>query len=104
MGLLKIMSNNEILTVLDLPQLYNHPPATELISALSGLAISPISWNDEVQGEPRICEDGIPKYLTTIIASQLAWISEEDREAIWENASRRLCERSGRTGRVKPCY
>ena len=43
--------------------------------------------------------DGIAKYLTSIIASQLAWIPDDvEKERIWEMASARLSERSGRTG------
>ena len=42
--------------------------------------------------------EGVPKYLTSIIASQLRWIKDdEQKEAIWEEASLRLAERSGRT-------
>jgi predicted nicotinamide N-methyase len=38
-------------------------------------------------------------YLTSIIASSLKWIeSDELREEIWEQASARLSERSGRSG------
>ena len=48
--------------------------------------------------ENSINEHGIPNYLTSIIASSLAWISDEDlKEKIYELASLRLSERSGRT-------
>ena len=48
-----------------------------------------------------IDEDGIPQYLTSIIASRLHWIEDEDeREQVWEMASARLSERSGRTGEL----
>ena len=41
----------------------------------------------------------MPKYLTGIIASSLAWIEDEGaKEQIWEAAAARLSERSGRTG------
>lgn len=37
--------------------------------------------------------------MTKIISSPLAWIDDDgDKEAIWETASQRLSERSGRTG------
>ena len=43
--------------------------------------------------------DGVPRYLTGIISSQLTWIdNEEMKERIWETVSTRLSERSGRTG------
>ena len=92
-------------TVFDLPQLYSHPPAEELISALDYLALEPPSWdtqvnNRELQGETisKIDEAGIPKFLTSIVASPLSWIHEDRREEIWETASKRLSERSGRSG------
>ena len=45
---------------------------------------------------------GVPRYLTSIISSPLAWIQEEEvREKIWELASVRLSERSGRSGELK---
>lgn len=41
----------------------------------------------------------IAAYLSTIIKSQLSWlVDEEDREAIWDEASRRFSERCGRSG------
>lgn len=44
---------------------------------------------------------GVSQYLTSIISSPLAWLpSDEAREAVWDAASARLCERSGRTGMV----
>ncbi|KAK5001298.1 hypothetical protein LTR28_012827, partial [Elasticomyces elasticus] len=48
---------------------------------------------------PRVMAEGVPAYLTKIISSPLAWIeNDEDREEIWETASVRLSERSGRSG------
>lgn len=42
---------------------------------------------------------GIPEYLTRIVASPLAWIEDaNDRDLVWDRASARLAERSGRTG------
>jgi len=41
---------------------------------------------------------GLPRYLTSIIASPLGWVQDdEDKELIWNLASRRLSEKSGRT-------
>ena len=93
-------------SVLDLPQLYIRPPARSLLSALEYLAIKPSSWDtrDDWQEHEggEIGEDGVPKYLTSIIASPLAWIEDEEvKEQIWEAAGARLSERSGRTGRPR---
>ena len=42
---------------------------------------------------------GLPRYLTGIISSPLSWIEDEQTQVdIWEAASKRLSERSGRTG------
>lgn len=95
--------------VLDLPQLYTRPPATELLSTVKRLAIKPSSWDvtetwQEHEGG-EIGEDGVPKYLTGIIASPLAWIEDEDiKEQIWEAAGARLSERSGRTGEITSSF
>lgn len=94
-------------TVLDLPQLFTHPSATDLMNTLELLAIKPISWDSQNRlndhgAEAFIDEAGIPKYLTGIVASQLSWIDDERREEIWEAASSRLSERSGRTGVASP--
>ena len=90
--------------VLDLPQIYTRPSPDVLLRTLTELAIKPVSWDvgangESLAGDTRFNEEGIPKYLTSIVASRLAWIEDEDvREQIWELASLRLSERSGRTG------
>lgn len=64
--------------------------------------VEPPSWEADGHANPsqlRVNPDGIAKYLTSIIASQLAWIQDDGEKArIWEMASARLSERSGRTG------
>lgn len=86
-------------TVLDLPQLYARPTASELLQTLQLLEIKPPTWNhDSCQQKNQVSEEGIPKYLTGIVASKLSWVDEDRREEIWETASKRLSERSGRTG------
>lgn len=91
--------------VLDLPQLYQKPTAPDLLRTLSILKVQPFLWTQnrhETQDDRiQVDEDGIPKYLTSIISSPLSWIKDEQaREEIWETASTRIAERSGRTGRV----
>lgn len=94
---------SEPTSVLDLPQLYTQPSAADLITTLERLAIEPASWDlkarlNDGEAQAVIDEAGIPNYLTGIVSSQLSWINDERREEIWEAASRRLSERSGRTG------
>ncbi|KAF2401577.1 hypothetical protein EJ06DRAFT_349372 [Trichodelitschia bisporula] len=82
--------------VFDLPQLYTKPPAKQLLQALSQLSRAPPSWTD---GDDKRDEDatGIAQYLTGIVANGLRWISDEEREEVWEHASRALAARSGRS-------
>lgn len=48
----------------------------------------------------KVDAEGIPQYLTKIVSSHLGWIQdEEEKERIWDTASVRLSERSGRTAR-----
>ncbi|KAL2039322.1 hypothetical protein N7G274_007990 [Stereocaulon virgatum] len=86
---------------LDLPQLYTKPSAALLLSTLSQLALGLSSWDVDApeNKEPSLLDgNGVPSYLTRIISSPLNWIEKgEDKEAIWEAASKRLSERSGRT-------
>ncbi|KAH9833908.1 VPS28-domain-containing protein [Teratosphaeria destructans] len=99
--------------VLDLPQLYTHPSAKTLLATLQDLSSAPPSWDTTPRtGTPRsvsgastplrkrrmIRSEGVPSYLTKIISSSLAWIEDDaEKEQIWEVASVRLSERSGRT-------
>ena len=96
------------LAVLDLPQLYTKPTEDLLITALNDIILEPHSWDvtpasgastPASNKQRKIKSEGLPCYLTKIIASELTWIQDEEkREQIWELASRRLGERSGRTG------
>jgi hypothetical protein len=41
----------------------------------------------------------VVSFLSTVIKSSLAWLgSDDEREVIWEEASKRMSERCGRTG------
>ncbi|KAK3114310.1 Protein-lysine N-methyltransferase rrg1 [Teratosphaeriaceae sp. CCFEE 6253] len=104
--------DEEPLDVLDLPQLYTRPSAKTLLATLDDLTLQPASWDalprsstprgasgatTPIRRKRRIKSAGVPHYLTRIIASPLAWIDDDaERERIWESASQRLSERSGR--------
>lgn len=60
-----------------------------------GFESTPDGGRKHVQ-EVNVDPIGVPRYLTAIVASDLNWLSENDREEIWEQASKRLSERSGR--------
>ena len=86
------------LHMLDLPQLHSKPSFTSLSNTLTSLAAAPASWTVTTSQPPLINEDGIPAYLTRLISSSLSWLcSDTEKEQIWELASQRLSERSGRT-------
>ena len=90
------------LTVLDLPQVYTKPSFAILLSTLEFLTAQPASFTANrgfnTSSVKLVDENGLPAYLTRIISSPLTWIAYEDRERIWEAASARLAERSGRSG------
>lgn len=104
-------------SVLDLPQLHQKPSTKNLLDTLSLLTLEPSSWDitpalttaastpRSISGantpakRPKVRSEGVPQYLTRIISSPLAWISDdEEKEQVWDAASSRLSERSGRTG------
>ncbi|KAI7367925.1 hypothetical protein KC354_g3051 [Hortaea werneckii] len=112
-----------VLDVLDLPQLYTKPSASALLTVLEDLSYEPPSWETTphprsprsrsgtsspfnkpnnggplLRKKPKVRSEGLPAYLTRIIASPLAWIADDDKEKVWEAAAKRLSERSGRTG------
>ncbi|KAL9129969.1 MAG: hypothetical protein Q9217_001727 [Psora testacea] len=90
--------NNPQFSVLDLPQLHTKPSFISILNALSSLAIGIASWDVTSSDLACVNEEGIPAYLTGLVSSPLSWLaSDAEREEIWEVASRRLSERSGRS-------
>ncbi|KAL1872878.1 Protein-lysine N-methyltransferase rrg1 [Paecilomyces lecythidis] len=93
--------DDEPLHVFDLPQLYTKPCAADILEALELLRVQPRSFGsdgpDAVKGRT-VQSVGVTKYLTSIVSSALSWLESDDlREAVWDAASARLSERSGRT-------
>ncbi|KFZ10304.1 hypothetical protein V502_08211, partial [Pseudogymnoascus sp. VKM F-4520 (FW-2644)] len=86
--------------IFDLPQLYTKPSSLALLTALVSLKPKPISWDesDTENDRPREDKNAIASYLTKIVSSGLTWLSEEEQVEVWEQASIRLSERSGRNG------
>jgi predicted nicotinamide N-methyase len=103
--------------VLDLPQIYTKPSADAILETLALLTSAPPSWdytsdhaandgaNPDTQKDtkPRAVQidpEGVTRYLTSIVSNSLRWIQDEEvKEEIWNQASLRLSERSGRTAR-----
>ncbi|KAI9759309.1 MAG: hypothetical protein M4579_002438 [Chaenotheca gracillima] len=90
-----------VLHVLDLPQLYTKPSASAILSALKLIATDVPSWDTSTPSKTHaqsVNPAGLPAYLTGFIASSLSWIEDtNEREQIWDLASKRLTERSGRS-------
>lgn len=108
-----------ILHVFDFPQIYTKPSPQALLSTLTLLTSAPPSWecsDSEQQLENtagrsrrrsrkitktagvRVNPEGLTRYLTQLIGCDLRWIEDDAvKEEIWEQASLRLSERSGRS-------
>ncbi|KAI0383526.1 putative methyltransferase-domain-containing protein [Hypomontagnella monticulosa] len=89
----------------DFPQLWQKPSSQELLASLKRLQSDPPIWNpstprklilETYQNAAQFRRE-VATYLTSIIGSSLGWIQDEDeKEALWDEASRRLAERCGR--------
>ncbi|KAM3065906.1 Protein-lysine N-methyltransferase rrg1 [Clarireedia jacksonii] len=97
--------NNKSIHSLDLPQLYRKPSFSELFHTLELLRLQPPSWDTASRQSIEDDAQGISRYLTRLIGSDLYWFftdvddeeAEERRETIHELASKRLAERCGRS-------
>ncbi|KAK6820534.1 hypothetical protein PG987_014934 [Apiospora arundinis] len=91
----------------DYPQVWQRPPFEDLLACLQKLRVDPPVWNPS-SSRKIILRDHensaafrreVAAYLGTIISSSLKWIDDDDqKEVLWEEASRRLSERCGRAG------
>ncbi|KAM7206776.1 putative methyltransferase domain containing protein [Rhypophila sp. PSN 637] len=91
-----------------LPQLWQKPSSSGLLDCLKELRIEPPVWNLKVSRTEILKEQSqilaahdkreIISFLSSIIKSSLSWIeSDDEREKVWNEASKRLSERCGRT-------
>lgn len=93
--------------MLDLPQIYTRPSAETILETLDLLTLAPQSWdvdkdaNTDQHARRRAVQvnpEGVTRYLTSIVSNPLKWIHDDEiKEEIWNQASFRLSERSGRT-------
>ncbi|CAM1504292.1 Fc.00g018830.m01.CDS01 [Cosmosporella sp. VM-42] len=98
-----------VLEPLDFPQMWQRPSYAGLVDILQNLELSPPVWNHKrsrseiVQEQESLAgqrkgEIEVTRYLSSIISSPLSWIEDDDeKEAIWTQASKRMTERCGRT-------
>ncbi|VVT49751.1 uncharacterized protein SAPINGB_P002425 [Magnusiomyces paraingens] len=98
----------QIISPLDLPQLYSRPSAEELFKILGQFSRASQQTNfsgptpaDEDDGTEGLCAapgTGFFDWLTGLVASPLQWIDDSNlREEIWDQASTLMAERCGRT-------
>jgi predicted nicotinamide N-methyase len=58
-----------------------------------------VDIGSNTQKKPQVSPEGVTNYLTSIVASSLSWLENDaQREEVWELASTRMAERSGRSG------
>ncbi|KAI1444049.1 putative methyltransferase-domain-containing protein [Annulohypoxylon stygium] len=93
------------ISVADFPQVWQKPSAEELLESLKKLQVEPPIWNPKTSRKIIIetCQNAaqfrreVAAYLSSIVSSSLGWIEDDDeKEALWDEASRRLSERCGR--------
>ena len=91
----------------DLPHLWQKPTYEVLLTRLKKLRVEPPVWNLDASRAQIIKEQAVTahdrreivSFLSTIIKSGLPWLdSDDERDVIWEEASKRMSERCGRTG------
>ncbi|PHH85272.1 hypothetical protein CDD83_670 [Cordyceps sp. RAO-2017] len=91
---------------LDFPQMWQKPSLDALLGTLAALELRPPAWgasspsppDQDQEHEPLARKGDVTRYLSTIVKSPLGWLDDDDdRERVWELASRRMSERCGRT-------
>ncbi|KAI1492798.1 putative methyltransferase-domain-containing protein [Biscogniauxia mediterranea] len=91
----------------DFPQVWQRPSFEDLMACLKRLEVEPPVWNpttsrriilENHQNAAQFRRE-VAAYLSSIISNSLKWIPDDDqKEALWDEASRRLSERCGRAG------
>ncbi|KAI2638500.1 putative methyltransferase-domain-containing protein [Xylaria nigripes] len=87
------------------PQIWQRPSFEDLLACLKQLHAEPPVWNPKskkvILEKPKITRyrDEVFSYLCSIVSNSLRWLDNDDqREIIWEEASRCLAQRCGRAG------
>ncbi|KXJ91241.1 putative methyltransferase-domain-containing protein [Microdochium bolleyi] len=96
-----------VTSVLDLPQVWQRPSYNDLLACLHDLRYEPPVWDPSVsrrailndQEHSAQFQREVAGYLASMIKSEFSWIGDDDeREVLWNEASRRISERCGRAG------
>ncbi|KAK4147758.1 S-adenosylmethionine-dependent methyltransferase [Dichotomopilus funicola] len=99
----------------EFPHLWQRPSYEVLLARLQKLRVEPRVWGlrdsraEILKDQAATAHDKreIISFLSTIISSSLGWLGDDDeREVIWEEASKRMSERCGRTamGEITRCW
>ena len=95
------------ITVVDLPALRTKPSYNKLLKALQNLELPPTTWNGASAQSSTVEVKLESQYLLSIVSSDLNWLEKpneksvalsDQRDELWELASKRLAERCGRSG------
>ncbi|KAK0670759.1 putative methyltransferase-domain-containing protein [Cercophora samala] len=92
----------------DLPHLWQKPAYPVILEALGKLKVEPPVWGARVSRSEILKQQAAVQtaherkeaivFLSSIIKSGLSWLGDDDeREVVWEEASKRMSERCGRT-------
>lgn len=106
------------LPVMDLPNLRKKPTYGVLLGALQALETHPNSWDKFSTIDQSSASDQavVQRFLMSIIASDLEWLQEsielggevmtalEQKETLFDLASRRVAERCGRSGKYPTIF
>ncbi|KAI0452677.1 putative methyltransferase-domain-containing protein [Xylaria acuta] len=91
----------------DFPQLWKRPSFEDLLACLNELHIEPRAWTSaaprktlqENRENTARYRRAVISYLASIVSNALGWLKDdEQREVIWDEASRCLSQRCGRAG------
>jgi hypothetical protein len=91
----------------EFPILRKKPSYSQLLKTLKDLKLPPTSWNGASKIDSKMDAKAVSQYLLSVISSDLAWLDRDvgeselvsnQKDELWELASRRLAERCGRSG------
>ena len=95
------------MAAVELPVLRKKPSYKTLLKTLNDLELRPSSWSGNSNNDATTDSKALSQYLLSIISSDLIWLDKDGHESeamndqkneLWELASKRLSERCGRSG------
>ena len=91
----------------DFPQMWQKPSYSDLVDILQSLELQLPVWSHKKRRDTAAIQEAeslasqnksqVTRYLSSIVKSPLAWMdSDEEKEVLWDQASKRMSERCGR--------